>query len=444
MLLISLPGIPIHILGQPFTTMAQKIIHDLKEDFLHCSICMERFKKPVMLPCLHSFCFHCLRKCEILKGKDFSCPVCRQPADLPEEGVEGLPHNFFLSSLMERLELVEKLTKETSSKCNFCRGDLGVLFCLDCQLHICSTCKITHTRIPGTGDHVIISAEKLTDEDYLKQIASTQTPRCDEHKEEKLRFYCQTCSQLICRDCTVVSHQGHECTKAENEASSAKDRLQDLLEKSKEESQEGLKVSESCDKAIKSLETQAATLLEKVDLQYNICVQKLKSDRDSLRKKIEKIKLRKRRPVEKEKTAVSDVLQAMRNPQDVTSRVLQGNNPWEILRMERDITRSFEKVVEYIDSLPDDFECSDSSGDDYDSESSSSDNSEGGNSDDDKNSDGNSSDDGEDDSSDDDEDIGIKFKPSKIKLPDTSDGEAVASSSSNWRNKNLVGKIVRS
>ncbi|KAJ8033556.1 E3 ubiquitin-protein ligase TRIM56 [Holothuria leucospilota] len=455
--------------------MAQKIIHDLNEDFLHCSICMERFKKPVMLPCLHSFCFHCLKKCKRkIRGKDFSCPVCRQHVDLPEKGVEGLPNNFFLSSLMERLKLVEKLTKETSSKCNFCRGDLGLLFCLDCQLHICSTCEITHTRIPGTGDHVIISSEKLTDEDYLKQIASTQTPRCDEHKEEKLRFYCKTCSQLICRDCTVVSHQGHECTKAENEASLAKERLQDLLEKSKEDSQEGLEIPERCEKSIKSLETQAAELLKEVDSQYNKCVKKLKSDRESLRKKIEKIKQRKRRPVEKAKAVASDVLQAMRNAQDVTSRVLEENNPWEILRMELNIVRSFEKIDEDADVLDfnENIECSDSSSDDYDSESSSNDDNEGGNSDDDKNSDDSSGEDYEDDGSNedsnsgnsddeknsddscgeddddhgssDDVEIGIKFKPSKIKLLDVSEEEAVTPSKTHWRNKNLVGKIVRS
>ncbi|KAJ8033555.1 E3 ubiquitin-protein ligase TRIM56 [Holothuria leucospilota] len=442
--------------------MAQQIHQS--EDFLHCYICMKRFSEPLMLVCLHSFCLNCLKKYENkVQGKQLSCPVCRRSVELPDEGVEGFPRNYYMINLVDRLEIVEK-SKKTSSKCNLCRGNLGVLFCLDCKVHICSKCKDAHIHTKGADNHVIISGEKLADEEYLNKIISKTTPRCDEHRDKLLRFYCKECRQLVCCDCTNGSHQGHECVKAESEAKSAKERLEEVLNDGKEEMQGGLKLSESLKTSVESVEAQATKMLKKVDSQYNKCVEKLKSDRRALRKKIENRKDQKCRSIEKMKRELFDVLQAMKNIDEVTSRVLKGNNPWEMLRMENEIVKSFERIESDLESLCEE----DDQGDDasllYDSDSSSdasdscedeegsSSDSSSSDSDDDgkkgekdiKNSGANSKNGNGDKNIDPDTHIGIKFRPSKVKPPDESCGEIVARSTSNWRNKNHVGKIVRS
>ena len=47
-----------------------------------CAVCMEQFKEPKVLPCLHTYCKMCLQ--ELLKdqGSDYviNCPECRQEA----------------------------------------------------------------------------------------------------------------------------------------------------------------------------------------------------------------------------------------------------------------------------------------------------------------------------------------------------------------------------
>ena len=62
-----------------------------------CSICMQPFKIPKNLPCIHTFCLECLIKYgkDELPGDEMACPLCRQMFKIPAGGFEKLPNNFF-------------------------------------------------------------------------------------------------------------------------------------------------------------------------------------------------------------------------------------------------------------------------------------------------------------------------------------------------------------
>ena len=47
---------------------------------LCCAICLEQFREPKVLPCLHTYCKGCLVKLVKRKGPDhiITCPECRQ------------------------------------------------------------------------------------------------------------------------------------------------------------------------------------------------------------------------------------------------------------------------------------------------------------------------------------------------------------------------------
>ncbi|PIK47686.1 hypothetical protein BSL78_15460 [Apostichopus japonicus] len=91
--------------------MAGKVVKDLSEDFLSCCICMNQFKTPKMLPCIHSFCEECIEKYAAKQdGNEVPCPTCRKVCTLPEAGVKGLQTNFHLINLAEKVNLLEKLT----------------------------------------------------------------------------------------------------------------------------------------------------------------------------------------------------------------------------------------------------------------------------------------------------------------------------------------------
>jgi len=73
-------------------------------ELLDCPICLEVLQNAKSLPCIHTFCLHCLEDYWKDKeaGQQVFCPVCRGPFDIPQSGLDsGLPNNFMVQKLME-------------------------------------------------------------------------------------------------------------------------------------------------------------------------------------------------------------------------------------------------------------------------------------------------------------------------------------------------------
>ncbi len=77
-------------------------------EMLTCPICMDEFRSPRSLPCLHTFCQVCLGDYLVRKhvrpGTTFPCPTCRESVFLPKDGVKGLRSNFLIKSMLGILE----------------------------------------------------------------------------------------------------------------------------------------------------------------------------------------------------------------------------------------------------------------------------------------------------------------------------------------------------
>uniref|UniRef100_A0A1X7STN5 RING-type domain-containing protein n=1 Tax=Amphimedon queenslandica TaxID=400682 RepID=A0A1X7STN5_AMPQE len=96
--------------------MAAKPSSGLKlklEEQLTCSVCLDHYTNPKILPCHHSFCEHCLEGLPLDKKNEtyyLSCPNCRHHTEVPEEGIGAFPVAFHLKSIKE----IYSLTKKTA------------------------------------------------------------------------------------------------------------------------------------------------------------------------------------------------------------------------------------------------------------------------------------------------------------------------------------------
>ncbi|XP_070560024.1 E3 ubiquitin-protein ligase TRIM56-like [Ptychodera flava] len=182
-------------------TKESQFLDDFNENFLVCSICSEQFKNPKILPCHHSFCETCLLQLVEKTGK-LDCPICRRSCELPEGGVSSLPSSF---NIQQMAECFSK-RKAGESKCIGCQRENGTRHCVECGGKLCENCVTAHGNLAVTRCH-----RTFTNDEYEKakqeNLAMIQPPTyCSNHRESKVKFYCESCDVVICTECTVVDH----------------------------------------------------------------------------------------------------------------------------------------------------------------------------------------------------------------------------------------------
>ncbi|XP_038061018.1 uncharacterized protein LOC119731818 [Patiria miniata] len=221
---------------------AAMVLSKISRSHLECSICHEKYQAPKLLDCLHSFCERCLvaYKKSTAKSSDMMpCPVCRKETKLSSDGIPGLRTNFHLMGMVDDFTLQEKLTQQKSFKllCELCQDQPKAEFrCMDCPFFLCVNCREVHRRIAATTHHDVLALDALRSGTVSLRSKVKDEPPCEKHRGEKMRFYCETCKELICRDCTVVEHREseHKFTTVHDAASRFRKATQERIVKVKE------------------------------------------------------------------------------------------------------------------------------------------------------------------------------------------------------------------
>ena len=180
-------------------------------DQLSCSVCLEEYRKPRVLPCLHVFCEACLEKLAVAQGSRLSapCPNCRQPALLPQGGVASLPSAFYIQHLFEVKDALEKVRDPKKAQCDKCGEGEAQGFCRDCGQFICQLCLDMHRKWREFQSHEISSFNEVQEIASKMVTPKKVTTLCPKHPTEPIKIYCEKCDELICRDCTVKTHRDH-------------------------------------------------------------------------------------------------------------------------------------------------------------------------------------------------------------------------------------------
>ncbi len=90
---------------------------------LECSLCLDDFKQPKLLPCFHVFCKSpCLEKLVTKDGCSLTCPTCRHIVPLSERGVAGLQSDFHIDHLFEIRDAFNKAEDDDAENCDNCEA----------------------------------------------------------------------------------------------------------------------------------------------------------------------------------------------------------------------------------------------------------------------------------------------------------------------------------
>ena len=165
--------------------MAEEVVKKLEEK-LNCLICLGTYTVPKLLQCNHVFCRDCLVGLARRNPQGLPCPTCRQVTPIPPSGVAGLQSAFQTYQFLEILDQHEKVKQD-------------ILY-------------------------------------------------CQQHQKRELELYCETCEELICFQCTIQQHNGHNYNM-----------IGEVFEKHKKEIMSSLNPAEQ-------QQTLASKALEKLDV----------------------------------------------------------------------------------------------------------------------------------------------------------------------------------
>ncbi|XP_069845348.1 E3 ubiquitin-protein ligase TRIM56 [Dipodomys merriami] len=211
------------------------LLEALSSDFLACKICLEQLRMPKTLPCLHTYCQDCLA--QLAEGGRVRCPECRETVPVPGAGVAAFKTNFFVNGL---LDLVKARTcgdlRADRPSCALCplvggasAGGPATARCLDCADDLCQACADGHRRTRQTHAHRVVDLVGYRAGWYDEEARERQAAQCPQHPGEPLRFLCQPCGQLLCRECRLDPHLDHPCLPLAEAVRARRPGLEQLL-----------------------------------------------------------------------------------------------------------------------------------------------------------------------------------------------------------------------
>ena len=188
-----------------------------------CSICLESFIDPRILPCCHTYCTKCLERTleEQVEKKNLitvpgakeciNCPLCKTSSYIPPQGIKGLPIDYKINQDLE----LEKIKKSFASgklqdneSCAGCGNEVQILSskCDDCDGFLCDSCTDNHGRLRIYAKHSIVEISEVTPDMISPR---PRVHMCAIHHAQ-FHSYCKKCEKLICPECVIKTHS--KCT----------------------------------------------------------------------------------------------------------------------------------------------------------------------------------------------------------------------------------------
>ena len=209
-------------------------IHFAKmETILKCSVCLEIFENPRVLPCQHTFCFQCLTGIAKSRRGVVVCPQCRKHYPVPWEGVESFPANFFIKNVLDLMNDGSLVSNENT--CSSCASnDLASCRCLFCGEFLCKDCASKHKKQKqDEGDDSADEKHQIAELSFLRNASSSKPKSysiCSKHSDEILKYHCENCDRVICRDCSVFEHREHNVILLKDALKELKGAVSSILE----------------------------------------------------------------------------------------------------------------------------------------------------------------------------------------------------------------------
>lgn len=282
-----------------------------KDLFRACNMCSKKFTKPKVLNCLHTFCAACLQSSIAPGNSVITCQTCRQETPVPRAGVSALKANNLVNAVQEKLDFQQQISGEGGRKaiCNSCKDNKEASArCVECARFFCVTCKAAHQRMDFLAGHQMISIDDLK----LGRVkeGKQQATECAKHDDEKAKFYCLTCEELICHICIVLEHRDtneHDLVDVGEACKQRKDAVRNFLPTVAEVRNKFNRSERQAEKTNENMEANIDLVKEQIEKESAAIVNMVEEERKKLTSQLDIIKHNRRQAIADMKVLAANV-----------------------------------------------------------------------------------------------------------------------------------------
>ena len=214
--------------------------------------------------------------------------------------------------------------------------------CNECAIFLCQYCTEFHKRSLSTREHKVFTIEELKSTIGAQKVA--KKVRCSKHKEEVIKLFCKTCEITICRDCTIVDHQGHKYGFVEDVAVEEKQKIQNNLSEVKLRKGRVVQGIVNLKKFNESLEAKKNSTILEINQHFHELATTQELRKTEMVEKAVSITDTKQKQVQAQLESLEVALASCESSIEFTEQAFKNSNDTQILSMEKYILQSLEQL----------------------------------------------------------------------------------------------------
>ncbi|XP_068579738.1 E3 ubiquitin-protein ligase TRIM21-like [Cebidichthys violaceus] len=194
----------------------------LTEDQFLCSICLDVFTDPVLIPCGHNFCKTCITQ-HWNVNVQCQCPNCKEVFKIRPE----LLVNTFISEMAAqfRQSAQQKASSSSSEQQAAKPGEVPCDVCTGTKLKALKSCLVCLVSYCETHLEPHLTTSVLKRHQLIDPVENLEGRMCMEH-DKLLELFCKTDQMCVCMLCTVLDHKNHDVVPLEEEYEGKKAELE--------------------------------------------------------------------------------------------------------------------------------------------------------------------------------------------------------------------------
>ena len=307
-------------------------------DEVCCSVCLLTFTDPKQLPCLHSFCLHCLNglvRTSDFNGPFLTCPQCNKRLKIPGSGSPSeLPSNLRINSLLNILAIKECKTKtaELKVKCENCdkRSD-KTSYCFQCSSFWCEECIIGHNIIRANKEHRTLALNDFQDQDIEDLLRRPTFCHEEYHEKEQMKFFCKDCEVAICNTCVLTLHDNHSKMLLQEAKNARKTKINSVIKSLNETAQDGRREAEKFDLKSTEIQMKVADVKGKVQTKVDQIIATIEARKQDILNAVRSQASISLEPLTKKKAEVENRVKKLDSAIEQTEFLMKQNFSTEIL-----------------------------------------------------------------------------------------------------------------